>query len=32
MMVHRLKKHLINIPGLRNGRNIIVFESDKWEE
>lgn len=30
MSLNTLKKHLINIPGWRTGRKIIVIESDDW--
>jgi hypothetical protein len=28
--IQNLKKHLVNIPGWRTGRRIVVFESDDW--
>lgn len=29
-MISNLKKHLINIPGARTNKKIVVFESDDW--
>ncbi len=29
-MLERLKKHIVNIPGKRLGKKLLVFESDDW--